>query len=466
MKKIFVFIFFLMFFLGFSPSDSVFAVSGTDNVMRKFDSSGGVDTVRISSSSPNTLFFKVVDDRFGTYTLWAVSQTKGFTLDYSPSFTAQGGGSALYWNVGTETVGSGMPYPEYIKDTEDQIYFACRWVIARDQKDLSGWNFDHYIEFHYDGTGYVPEYRLYRYLVFGDSTGFNFDHFRGEYDQSIGVLVGLKYYSLSVPDEIPDSLVGATAHIPYSRFTFNSRSTTGFSLKLSDCVVRVYATAAYYSDGLGGDDYLNYSDPVLESPKVFIGEFDPSNLEITFSDFDYLNIMQNSLDKDFDYSLSDQIKFNIHRSDSLYFQIVDSTLGYGDFLRIKHFRNYRLYDHDMVYDAVNPDGDSVDSSMGGFDSSGSVPSGSGTADKGGDVDSAFDNAVNNGGLPSSGLDIDDISGAIHSVYLFTNDMVSLIGNIPLLISKVFSFLPPWCLEFLDICFVAMCVLLIIKIIRG
>lgn len=312
---------------------------------------------------------------------------------------------------------------------------------------------------------------LFKYFLDGDYTGADFSNWDEDlghkHSAELGALAGLKISRLSIPVEKPDlgypDLINPISYDFKGAFCFdfNSRTTTGYLLKgINDgwipptatspgsgspqAVVRVWARVGYYDKN---------NSLCLESPDIDIGSYDPSDLKIMIDRDDYVAAMNNGLTSEYNLSGTELLVKGLTRSDTIYFQIYDKSKGYGDILRVRHF----LFSNEGKKDA-----DIIDGS-GNISTGSSVIIRDGTSQPGGTFDDAYDAAQNGNSWQSPGQQLVD---SVESAISVTKDMLSLLGNVPSAISKLFSFLPSWCLDYLGIVFVALGVLVIYKIARG
>lgn len=370
---------------------------------------------------------------------------------------------------------NGDEYVDKVGATGEILFYYCGL-----DSGIGGKAFDNYVSMEFDSFNSSSDQLLFLMCVNdylnGDYTGWDFSHSDTnlEYSKELGALAGLKPYRLHVErPPVEGNPVQNLYEVDTAfRFTFNSRSTTGFNLKNRNSsgriegedissgitvpappslVVRVWTRVCYYKSE---NDEL-----WLESSDVDVGSFDPSDLEIQFTLKDYRDMVNAQLSDEYILDEFYRVTHRIYRSDTIYFQLVDKSLGIGDILRVKNWYSLSIAEKDTVATVIDLDGNPIPDSDGGYSTG--LETGSGIAGTDGDFDSAFDNAVNGGGWDSGSASV-----SVDTAIGITKDILGMVGKIPLALSKLFSFLPPWCLKYLGLSFVALGILIIYKLIRG
>lgn len=281
--------------------------------------------------------------------------------------------------------------------------------------------------------------RVYDFLYTGNQDGFDFSVWSGNYDSGIGVLKDVSM-RLAYPDG-----AGNVDRV-LSRFYYSSKTTTGYNVESDGTKIRLYESVTYYKRS---DDSV-YS----EGPKILVGTFDATKLQITYNVNDAFALTTESTDSQYIASPWTIVSKQLVRNDRIYLQVIDSSGNYGNYLRIGgQSDNGNKHPQDVV----DEDGNIVSSEDGGY-SNEDTDTKVGTSDDG-SVESAFNDANSK---PDPSITIGSIDDAIGAA----NGMLSMIGNIPIAISKLLSFLPSWCLNYLATVFVALGMLIIYKLIRG
>ena len=233
-----------------------------------------------------------------------------------------------------------------------------------------------------------------------------------------------------------------------NRICFSQYSTTGVDLLSGSYTIRLYEKFSVYKR----------SDPDVDIypdlPLVLIGEYSPKDLFIDYNSIDAM-ARTSSVTGDVDGFNSWNIVIKqLIRNDNIYLQIVHKTTS-GDICGgYLCFNGTAKDDEDSLstMTTLNPDL-TVDTSDGGFvDKNYETTQGVGVdyEEAEHNADKHYQEVQNGGGGVSSSI----------------NDIVSQVGNMPQVIGKLFSFLPPWCLAFVGIAIGLWVTLMIIKAIRG
>lgn len=304
---------------------------------------------------------------------------------------------------------------------------------------------------------------LFKYFLDGDYTGADFSNWDNnpQYSENIGALAGLEIKRLFVPAKVDSSLITNPDLLPSEvayQIEFDSRTTTGYLLKginndwipptatsegngSPQTVVRVWAKACYY---------LDKNDTLLwESADVGIGSYDPSDLSFRIEDKKIALALKEVANYPSDDGLT---PLDVYRSDSLYFQIYDKYKGYGDVLRVRHFR---------LSPKNNQQADIIDD-IGNIVTGSSVTIKDGTSSIGGDFDEALDHVDSGYSWVIDGNFDFDITDYFNNMGAFFDQ----IQIFPSIIAKILSFLPKWVLDMIALSIGSMCVILVIKAWRG
>ena len=277
------------------------------------------------------------------------------------------------------------------------------------------------------------------------SEGMNFlDNVENELPSDLGYLddVFVKYlfkygenYSVGTEEDI-------------NRICFSQYSTTGVDLLSGSYSIRLYEKFSVYKR----------SDPDVDIypdlPLVLIGEYSPKDLFIDYNSIDAMAHTSSVTGDVEGFNSWNIVIKQLIRNDNIYLQIVHKTTS-GDICGgYLCFNGTAKDDEDSLstMTTLNPDL-TVDTSDGGFvDKNYETTQGVGVdyEEAEHNADKHYQEVQNGGGGVSSSI----------------NDIVSQVGNMPQVIGKLFSFLPPWCLAFVGIAIGLWVTLMIIKAIRG
>lgn len=269
----------------------------------------------------------------------------------------------------------------------------------------------------------------------------SFDQSTAVYDSNIGYLKDIVYQNALVN--------GAYDSTMYHEFRWNTLTTTGCDLTKDDYDVQYYFkvnanyTALSGSSGTVGPyqtDTYNVKDTSDYCYKIDL----PSESGIYY---DLLQKVRNELPF---------ITLNESYTRQLYLRPVAYSGGqwkYGGWTRVTFDSNGgstvdNMFESHYTADDMESDGQGGDT--GNVDNSYSGSSNMGT---GSDIDSAINN-----GNSSATVNTDVVDNA--------KSIVSQIGEVPVIISEIFSFLPQWCINLFGVGFGAVMVLIIYKLIRG
>lgn len=344
---------------------------------------------------------------------------------------------------------------------EIQLYYS------RLDSGINGRFSDNYVSMEFDSFNSSSDSLLFLISVNdylnGDYTGWDFSHSDTNlsHSQEFGVLAGLEIKRLFVPAKVDSSLITNPDLLPSEvayQIEFDSRTTTGYLLKginndwipptatsegngSPQTVVRVWAKACYY---------LDKNDTLLwESADVGIGSYDPSDLSFRIEDKKIALALKEVANYPSDDGLT---PLDVYRSDSLYFQIYDKYKGYGDVLRVRHFR---------LSPKNNQQADIIDD-IGNIVTGSSVTIKDGTSSIGGDFDEALDHVDSGYSWVIDGNFDFDITDYFNNMGAFFDQ----IQIFPSIIAKILSFLPKWVLDMIALSIGSMCVILVIKAWRG
>lgn len=430
-KYVIAFVFCLAVLVAFAPARVFADEIEYDNTFVKITSSGDeVYNMNVVSGS-DVYYFKSYDSD-GKYMFQAATLSKNLDITYSPSFTRYTRNCYMLNSDGNKVVASNfIDGFGYVPLYQSEVVFVG---ASEGQYEIS-----RYIEIPYDAELGRSDERILRFMLEGDSTGFDFSNWSGIYDSGIGVLKDVSM-RLAYPDG-----AGNVDRV-LSRFYYSSKTTKGYDVESEGTKIRLYESVTYYKRS---DDSV-YS----EGPKILVGMFDATKLQITYNVNDAFRITTESTDSQYIVSPWTIVSKQLVRNDRIYLQVVDSSGNYGNYLRIGGQSDNG---NKHPQDAVDEDGNIVSSEDGGY-SNEDTDTKVGTSDDG-SVESAFNDANLK---PDPSISIGSVDDAMD----VTKDMLSLIGNIPIAIRKLFSFLPSWCLNYVAIVFVALGILIIYKLIRG
>lgn len=310
----------------------------------------------------------------------------------------------------------------------------------------------------------LKDYTAYKYLANGDSDGLNMSNYtpasppigsvtNPKVDDNIGTLVlsKTKMYEESSGNDINDL---------YNLWSWKNKTNTGFSLSDNDYAqtfiqVRVESKCVVYDDlrhtkikknfdNYGEKAMLFESIPYDHQPlKISYLTHVPDALPLTHAE------NHNPLYTGYNYTLY----FRVVCSNSTAV-IPDSSSGWvcggwrsvdcnADVLNGQTDKTENgHFDNDDNWIADDDDGNN------------NILSGSDSVH---DTDDAKDNF--NEFTPNKEVNVDDAKNSLKS-------LLEMVGYIPTMIAKLFSFLPDWCLNMLALFFASLCVLTVYKLIRG
>lgn len=387
--------------------------------------------VLFSSSSP--VYFFLCLDSSGNGTYYAVSASPMTWL--SDHFDRQNvqyyslSGYSSVWDESKIAISSlGWYYPRTLNPYQKETLYLQSQILVP------------YIDS-------LPLNLLYDFIRTGNDAGFDYSNWEGEYNTSLGALKNVSLFYLTV--EHSDGDTTGQFFTFYDRIRYASKSTKGYDLKSPGTKIRVYLSMTY----------VKVKDPTQvykEGPKILVGEYDATNLQIEVNLSTSESIILGQTPPEFIMNGWEKLAAGVERSDRMYLQIFTSDNEYGDLLRISNIdKNGK-----RPQDVVDSDGSLIDPSDGGY-STPDTDGGFGTSTDG-SSDDAFDNLKP---FPSDG----GISGIIDNVGKATDTfvaMLNMIGSIPSIFARLFTFLPPWCLAWVSGFFVALTILIVYKLIRG
>lgn len=141
-----------------------------------------------------------------------------------------------------------------------------------------------------------------------------------------------------------------------------------------------------------------------------------------------------------------------------YLRIVSKDNKYGAWVKLYNSTNKGKYTSESVDDNDN----SVSDSDGGY----SKPKDTSEIIGSGDTPEDAKNNVQKTEEKQDNKDIQDASGGSNSTFDKLEEFTKGIGDVPKMITDIFSFLPSWCLEVVAIGFALLIVLIVVKFIRG
>ena len=271
----------------------------------------------------------------------------------------------------------------------------------------------------------------------------------GEYDESIGHLKNVKLQK----HHVRQSNGGAQHTVPVFQLYWDNKTSKDVDLTSSDMDIQykiemfssVDGKSTYASDSIGLFYGSNNNHCATGLTKK---ENDNKNLWISSSCQDFSDLYD-SVTRD----IPKYSKCIIHH----YYWVrpckkVDGQIKYGTWSRV-HITNEESwtddnYDYDSDYSENDTEADSNDYTPDSTDSN------SGQSGSGDDCNESEDDANSKKGSNSS-VTFDSVK-----------DLLTQIGNVPLFIGTLFSFLPSWCLNLVGAAFAMFVILMIVKIVRG
>lgn len=239
------------------------------------------------------------------------------------------------------------------------------------------------------------------------------------------------------------------------RFTFGKKTSTQFSVKGDGHYIQYgFRISGYQSLYRGGakENLKNYV-----SGYYYCDDLDNSVVDIPYA------TLSRELQNYFNNSPNRKSYMGQYYNTQIYFRLCyrtdDGTFKHGTWIRYNDGDASQERTDDDTVDEGNTDDGGIPEDGEYDDDHGSDPANT-DAGAGDDYDEADDAAEenhnrNNDDGGNSNVSLDSIK-----------DLVNKIGDVPLLIAKIFSFLPGWCLTLIATAFTMFIFLLIIKLIRG
>lgn len=275
------------------------------------------------------------------------------------------------------------------------------------------------------------------------------------YNADLGYLKGVSVRTLYLEDENGEMITNSGLY----QIRFSDNSTTNIDLT-EDCYgVRVWGQYAVFKHNgmIGGWKKLTPDDiDLLKYMTLYIGD-NPTRIEFVkedFTDFVYDNTAKEVKDK---YPATSVLDNRLWYP-TIYLQIVKETengIEYGGYTRLEMSFNNGFDDSEFIIGTYD-DKFNVDVNNGGYNGD-VVVNGTGSGSSYGDASDLVDKELenNNANLDGVGEFLSSIGG-----------LIDLLGDFPMVISKVFGFLPDWCLGMFATGFGVLIVILIVKAIRG
>lgn len=274
------------------------------------------------------------------------------------------------------------------------------------------------------------------YLSSGWQEGYNVDNVGGVYNSSLGYIKDVKRQSLYLNDSVFALVEDSLKY----QFTFADTSTTGYNIVGDDWKLRHYMQIE-----------IKHAEKEYETvklyDKVYMGEYATSDLKVGY-------MYKDSLDKLYTESgfsglswWDSAIGHVVFIND--YFQLVrtndDGSIECGGYVKV-------WQDEYNINHSATLDNEENEDSGGYNDNIVEGSHGCGDTYEEAEHESS-ENESNNSS------DLDEFEFAL-------NDFISTIGAIPKVIGVIFSFLPPWCLGVFGLSFSFLCLLIVVKFLRG
>lgn len=261
-----------------------------------------------------------------------------------------------------------------------------------------------------------------------------------KYNSSLGYLQDIKGQFLYLENDAWD-LVEDTA---VNKYTFSNITTTGLDITDGDWDIRLYGQLVIRD--------LDNEAEITVYDKVYLGEYSASDLKIMIP-YKETNEQINNASGFDGLSWWESEFLHYYTFYNTYLQLVrtnpDGTVEYGGFLKIWKASNNVTYT-----DTLDENGNVYD---GGYVNK---PIENGSHGSGSTYEEAEKDAVKNEEeREQHNADMSDLENAL-------SGFTSTLGVIPNVISSVFSFLPPWCLNTCAVGFGLLIVLIIWKTARG
>lgn len=284
---------------------------------------------------------------------------------------------------------------------------------------------------------------------FGGISGLTFDSDSAEYDTDLGYLQNVSVTRSSV-DQGQHSM-------PVTKINFSTTTSTGVDLRQDGYDVEYYLTMQSYKDGSlyssASTDSMIVSNNDCGSSESCISSISSGALYITGACDPYQNL--------YDEVTSGLSSFS---TATVYLQIWmrpvyfdGSSSFYGQWTKITSDGSTNALTGKYTVDVVTgtTDDGKVNTS-GDLDNITASSSQTGTAGSGDTYESASSSSTPSHEVDSSSSDL----------WANAETMLNGIGNVPLIVASVFSFLPTWCLGFVAVAFGLIVLLIIYKLVRG
>lgn len=410
-----------------------------------------VNETTVSSDDGSTLPFVITNNSDDVFMFKTDSTTPWYIVSLSP-FSYPYCGDSDYGSASKTWIydesGNRTNYFMYSKSYGNFGHIGTKWYE----------NFDG--PYYYISSSDSHEYEriIYNFLTTGSSDGIDTSHAQIEgcidnpiYDDDIGTLIisKSKMYEESNGENVNDL---------YNLFSWKMKTSTCFSLSDNKYArtfiqVRVESKCVVYDDLRHTKIYKQFDNYGEKAMLINSHSADSQPLKIS-----YLTDIPNVLPKTHSETHNPlYVGYNY----TLYFRVVctnDLAVIPSDTSEW-HCGGWRALDCNadmLVGQTDTSENGSFDESdnwvAGADDGNNSIESGSDTVH---DSDDAQDNFNS-----SSSNNFNEIDGGTIS------SLIKQVGAFPSIISKVFSFLPDWCLQFLALGFACFITLLLIKVVRG
>ena len=309
---------------------------------------------------------------------------------------------------------------------------------------------------------------FYGQIFYGDSSEFEFNQKEGSldlpiYDENIGYPnIQKETYTFSSPSSggENDKLTSA------DYFTWKRKSTTGFDILDNDYRLVYIQTKLksqfQYNDNLIGSGSWHNYDNYGEEGDIELNRADLLKLSVNLDE--KVSALPNTY--------KEGHNFKAHKEEIVfYFRLVCMNT---DSLQVIPDESSCVYTagpwRSITVSSINGKNKTALIEDGNFNEKGDWIPDSDSSDNGKDIhngevggadlDDAQDQVDSGAGTQNkSDLSVDSAKNSI-------KDMLEMVGFIPTMIGTLFSFLPGWCLNLLASFFVALCVLIVYKLIRG
>jgi hypothetical protein len=401
--------------------------------------------IRNIDCESNFYFFVYKQSEDDSWLRWIAFSSSTFSFDIANSF---------FYDQSSDIYDSSQTWTSHVKSEYD-IYYQSG-AYGSFTLDSFNCQVPYSESFDLDSTDSDNGFLLLQKIINGEDygLGFTFGGFNSdsaEYSEDLGSLKDIQYKMLYLRDNVLDS------SDVYYKFDFNSHTTSGIDLT-QDCYDVVYYWECY-ADGVSlfGKDI---SVDSLFSDKFLTKEKQDSvySLKEFAYEGDLYNIFESVIDNKPAVCRSFNVVTKLHVA-PIYYDGTNSYIGNWSHITFPNIANSETLP-ELVEDEFDGNGLENDYEITTDNPDGSSSTINGTSTIG--VGSTIDEAEHNSNLGTS----TDVSVGSDDLWSNAQSMLEGIGNIPVIIAGIFSFLPSWCLGFIAVGFGLVVVLIVYKLVRG